>query len=68
MTVARDKKRATIHFEASEKLTAYFYDLIDEEGFGNNPTAVAQQLISQAIRQLINETTLTRRPGANSKD
>ena len=59
------KKNARINFEASEKMTAYLYDIIDEEGFGNNPTSVAQSLIWAAIRQLIKEKSITRRKGKN---
>ena len=60
---SKRKKTAQINFLAGEKLTAYLYDLIDEEGFGNTPTSVAQNLMWRAIGQLIREKYLTRRPG-----
>ena len=46
------KKSVQINFKASEKLTAYLYALIDEEGFGSTPTAVVQSLLWQKIIEL----------------
>jgi hypothetical protein len=60
---SQKKENVTIHFVASTKLSAYLYDIIDEEGHGNNPTAVVQSLIWKAVYDLIANQTITRRPG-----
>jgi len=49
---------------ASPKLALYFEDLIAEGGFGTGNPEVVKSLCWLAIRQLISEGTLTRRPGA----
>ena len=57
------EERLQINYKASAKLTAYLYNLVDEEGLGGAPTTVAQNLLWQAIRQLISDQVLTRIPG-----
>jgi hypothetical protein len=57
------KDTANIQFIAEGKLAAYLYDLIDEDGFGNSPTGVVQNLVWKAIYDLIDAGTITRRPG-----
>ena len=63
VAMAERSEEANINFKASRKLTAYLWDIVDEEGFGSTPTTVIQNLAAQAIRQMIADGILTRRPG-----
>lgn len=61
------KKRATpgqsIQFDLTEKMAAYINDLMDEEGFGNQPATIVQGLFWEGLRSLIEKNSITRRPG-----
>ena len=67
-------KRATrdgpksISFPLTPKLRAYLWDLVDEDGFGDDPTNVVQTLVWQRIDQLIDKDALTRRRGKYAED
>ncbi|HEY4761342.1 MAG TPA: hypothetical protein VIH42_12235 [Thermoguttaceae bacterium] len=66
------KKRATtgqsIQFDLTAKMAAYVNDLMDEEGFGNQPASIVQAVFWEGIRALIDKNSITRRPGKIEKD
>lgn len=61
------KKRATpgqsVQFDLTTKMAAYINDIMDEEGFGNQPTTVVQNVFWEGVRTLIDRGSITRRPG-----
>lgn len=61
------KKRANaglaVQWKLSTKEAAYVNDIMDEDGFGNQPSTIVHNVFWEGIRVLIDRGSITRRSG-----
>jgi len=68
MAKKRAKPGQSIQFNLTAKMAAYVNDLMDEEGFGNQPGGIVQSMFWEGIRSLIDKGSISRRPRKISQE
>lgn len=62
------ERAKTIQIKKTPKLMAYLEKLVEEEGYGTDPTKVANTLVWRGIEELISKGILDRVKGPATKN